>query len=235
MSVIVLCRGSFQGVTGAISVQSAMLASIFTGAQKSKKEQAEIVETSLSLINQLSMALDRSIHPMYVRAIEAEALDMIGQYELLHGDLTEVEAIKCLGYLENYRKMREEYGSVSGAAQSEARISRFKAICIRKFGAQEAFGRPESKEQVLERQQTAYQLLVENRGDVEALNVGFQAATSLQKTLRRIEAWRLLKRLIAVSNQHHGREHATTTYNIFKINCRLQDAICCIVIRGFGV
>jgi hypothetical protein len=72
---------------------SAMLASIFTGAQKSKKKQAEIVETSLSLINQLSITLDRSIHPMYVRAIEAEALDMIGQYKLLHGDLTEVEAI----------------------------------------------------------------------------------------------------------------------------------------------
>lgn len=70
-----------------------MLASIFTGAQKSKKKQAEIVETSLSLINQLSITLDRSIHPMYVRAIEAEALDMIGQYKLLHGDLTEVEAI----------------------------------------------------------------------------------------------------------------------------------------------
>jgi hypothetical protein len=49
-------------------------------------------------------------------------------------------------------------------------------MCIKKFGAQEAFGKPETEEQVLDRFQNAYQLEVEKHGEVFSTSMGTNLA-----------------------------------------------------------
>jgi hypothetical protein len=51
---------------------------------------------------------------------------------------------------------------------------------------------------------------VEKNGEVSCLVNGANLATELGKSYHTIESWRLLKILIAVSKQYHGREHNLT-------------------------
>jgi hypothetical protein len=62
------------------------------------------------------------------------------------------------------------------AVSTEAQIAQYKAKCIKKFGAQVAFGKPETQEQVLERFRTSYQMSVEKSGEVSCLILGAQLA-----------------------------------------------------------
>jgi hypothetical protein len=126
-------------------------------------------------------------------------------------DPTEDEAKKYLGYLEESKNIRESIGHAVGIAESEATIAYFKERCIERFGVQEAFGELESLEQRIERRRSAYQLMLEHcHSEAISLQAGSELATLLRSANRTIEAWRLLNRLVAISTQHHGREHGNT-------------------------
>jgi hypothetical protein len=128
----------------------------------STEKQEEIIDTTLSFIDQLSINSDPS-SSFNIELLKSTSLSMISDIRLRQEDLTEDEAKKCLGYLEEARKIRASFGDAAGVAQKEATISRFKASCIERFGAQEAFGKPESLEQRIERQRNYYHIQVENR------------------------------------------------------------------------
>jgi hypothetical protein len=83
---------------------------------------------------------------------------------------------------------------------------------IEKFGALRAFGNPETKEQVVKKQRLAYQAVVNDLGENSSLDQGIHLLKVLYKANCAVEAWRLLKRLITISQQHHGREHGTTIF-----------------------
>jgi hypothetical protein len=113
-------------------------------------------------------------------------------------------------------------------------IARFKENCIERFGAQEAFGEIESLEQRIERRRKAYQLTVEKRTEASSLTNGIHLANLLMDTNRTIETWRLMKRLIAISQQHHGREHSFTKLleqNLAEFKC---DKIL-VTLRSLGL
>jgi hypothetical protein len=138
------------------------------------------------------------------------ALNMIGRIRLRQEDLTEDEAKKCLGYLEEARKASVSSGDVLGVVKLEDTIADFKEIGIERFGDQEAFGELESMELRIERRRSTYQLIVENYDEVSSLQAGLDLAVLLSNANHIVEAWRLLKRLIAISTQYHGREHSYT-------------------------
>jgi hypothetical protein len=72
--------------------------------------------------------------------------------------------------------MSEAIGLVEMTNHNETQVAHFRAICIPKFGAHEAFGKPETKEQVLERCRVTYQMSVEKRGEVSSLTQGSNLA-----------------------------------------------------------
>jgi hypothetical protein len=104
----------------------------------------------------------------------------------------------------------EAIGDLEMIIDTETQIAYYRAICIQKVGAQEAFGKPETHEQLPERCRISYQMSVEQSGEVSSLILGSNLAIRLRKSDRTIEAWRLFKRLIAISKQHHGPEHYIT-------------------------
>jgi hypothetical protein len=54
-----------------------MLMTLTTGAQKSKERKDEIIETSLSVIHQLSVQPDPTIHPDSIDLLKAGALKLM--------------------------------------------------------------------------------------------------------------------------------------------------------------
>lgn len=96
------------------------------------------------------------------------------------------------------------------AITTEAQIAQFKAKCVERFGAQEAFGKPETQAQVLERCRASYRMSIEKHGEVASLTNGADLAMELRDLRHTIEAWRLVKRLIAISKQCHGPGHKIT-------------------------
>ena len=119
--------------------------------------------------------------------------------------LTEIEARKRLQFLYDSRKIYEANRFAEGIVTSESQIAHFRAICIgiEKFGPQEAFGKPETQEQVLERLRNAYQMAIEKEGEVSCLMEGANLALELNNAHHKIAAWRLLKKLITGSKQQH--------------------------------
>jgi hypothetical protein len=111
--------------------------------------------------------------------LEGEIFSLIGQFMLDREDLTEDEAKKGLQYLHESRKMNEAIGNLRDAIALEAKIVHFKAMCIDKFGAQEAFGKPQTQEQVLELQRISYQVAVSQKGEASpvSLTLGSNLAT----------------------------------------------------------
>jgi hypothetical protein len=114
-----------------------------------------------------------------VELIKACALQLIGQVILSWEDVTEDKAKKGMQYLDNSRKISEAFGAVEMTKAAEKQIAHYRAKCIRKFGAQEAFGTPETKEQVIERCRASYDMSVEQSGDVLSLTLGSNLATEL--------------------------------------------------------
>jgi hypothetical protein len=156
-----------------------MLGTLTSGAQVSKKRKDEIIETSLSVIHQLSMRDDPTTHPDSIELFKSTTLELIGQAMLRGEDITEDEAKQGLQYLDDSRKISKAFGAVGNANTTEILIANFRAICIQKFGAQEAFGKPETDEQVLERHRNAHQMTVEKQGEVTSLIQGANLATEL--------------------------------------------------------
>lgn len=144
---------------------------------------------------------------------------------------SEDEAKKCLGYLEERRKTKESLGEKLEVAELEVEIASFKTRCTERFGAHEAFGALETKTEMIEKSRKAYQLLLENYGEAASIQVGPDIAYILSKSQHTIEAWRLLKRLIAISQQHHGREHRNTIeIERMLANLKMQ----CVTLRSLG-
>jgi hypothetical protein len=194
-----------------LAVQFGMIRTVVSGAQKSRKRQEEIIETSLSMIDHLSMQSDRTTHEgCMILDLGSGILGMIGQFRLYQENITEDEAKEGLRYLDESRKMSESIGKVEAIIASEVTIARFKASCIERFGAQEAFGEPQTKEQLLHMQRNAYHARLEKYGEYLTLTNGTELAFSLKEAYHTIEAWRLMKRLISLSKQHHGQDHSCT-------------------------
>jgi hypothetical protein len=75
-----------------------MLESVINGGQISKERQEEIIETSLSLLNQLKLSMQsgQRNYPYNIQELISSMLCAIGQYRLNREDLTEAEAKKGL-------------------------------------------------------------------------------------------------------------------------------------------
>jgi hypothetical protein len=131
-----------------LAAQSVMLGTHSAGHRKQKNER-RIIETSISAIDQLTMPPDPTIHRV-IDIVKATVVEFIGRAMLEGDDLTEDEAKRGLLYLDGSRKISEASGAVENALRSKLHVSKFKAVCIKKFGAQEAFGKPETKERILE-------------------------------------------------------------------------------------
>ena len=65
-----------------LAVQNAMLLTVLIGAQQAKEKQEGIIETTLSIIDQLSMQSDSRIHPVLIMDLKAESFNAIGQIRL---------------------------------------------------------------------------------------------------------------------------------------------------------
>jgi hypothetical protein len=193
-----------------LEVQNQFLMAVVSGVVVSREKQEEIIDTTLSIIDHLLMHPDPTIPPFKLEYMKADSFFMISDIRLRLKDLTEDEAMKCLGYLEEARKIRASFGNSMLVTQVEDFIAFFKEVCIERFGAQEAFGEFESLEQRIERRRNAYQLVLETYGEAISLQAGLDLANLLSDAKHTVEAWRLLNRLVATSTQHHGCEHRMT-------------------------
>ena len=77
-------------------------------------------------------------------------------------------------------------------------------------GSEKEIGAGELSEQLLETKKRTFQAMMESKREVESLHQGFNYAVALKDAHHRIEAERLLKQLIRISQQFHGRDHDTT-------------------------
>jgi hypothetical protein len=212
-----------------LAVQNQFLGAVLSGAEISREKQEEIIDTTLSVIDQLSIDPDPSSSSK-IELLKATTLGSISDIRMRQEDLTEDEAMKCLGYLEEGRRIRESFGDALGVAKVETSIAYFKERCVERFGAQEAFGKP-SVEKVIERLRNTYQLMSENFGEATSLQAGVDLATLLSNANHTVESWRLSKRLLAISQQYHGREHGTT----IKIEGILANLnVQCVLLRSLG-
>jgi hypothetical protein len=214
-----------------LAVQNQWLMAVLARVELVKEKRAEIIDTTLSIIDQLSINPEASMHPHTFAHLKAAALNTICQIRLTQACLTEDEAMKCLGYLEERRKTKESLGEKLEVAELEVEIASFKTRCIERFGAHEAFGALETKTEMIEKSRKAYQLLLENYGEAVHIKVGPEIAYILSKSQHTIEAWRLLKRLVAISQQHHGREHRNTI-EIERMLANLK--VQCVTLRSLG-
>jgi hypothetical protein len=107
------------------------------------------------------MQPDPSVRLLHIELLKVDILESIGQLMLNGEELTDHRAKNGLQYLENSRKLREANGYESDACWIEAQIVLFKAQCIDRFVAREAFGSPETQEQLLQKHQNAYKIAVE--------------------------------------------------------------------------
>jgi hypothetical protein len=209
-----------------LAVQNQLVAAVgFAGVEISTEKREEIIDTTLSIIDYLSMHPDPTINQYNIERMKANNLNVIGDIRLRKEDLTEDEAKKGLRYLEDARKIRESFGDALGVLESESTIAFFRKVCIERFGAQETFGKLESLEQKIERLRNTYHMALEQLGEVASLKIGTDLASSLRRANRTIEAWRLMKRLIAIKQQYYGREHRSTKalerlLNVF--HCKIQ-------------
>jgi hypothetical protein len=117
-----------------LAVQRLLLAEIHTGAEISKEKRDEIIDTTVSIVDHLSICPDLSIEQYQLQNLMSGALNMIGKIRLSQEDLTEDEAKKYLGYLEEDRKTRESISHAMSLAEADETIAYFKARCIERFG-----------------------------------------------------------------------------------------------------
>ena len=97
-------------------VQRNFLLAVLAEVEISKEKTEEIIETSLSIIEHLSMHPDSSIRSSKFEALKTDIFSLIGEIRLKQDDLTEDEAKKCLG-CDDLKKTRESLGNAAGVAQ----------------------------------------------------------------------------------------------------------------------
>jgi hypothetical protein len=107
-------------------VQRNFLLAVLAEVEISKEKTEEIIETSLSIIEHLSMHPDSSIRSSKFEALKIDILSLIGEIRLKQDDLTEDEAKKCLGF-DDLKKTRESLGNAAGVAQLDIKIAHHKA------------------------------------------------------------------------------------------------------------
>jgi hypothetical protein len=96
-----------------------------------------------------------------------------------------------------------------GVADVETKMAYFKSIYANKFGAQ--FGKLETEEEIVNRLRVIHQNMAnDEKGSTNYLATGVNLAAGLQKACHVIEAWRMFKELITISQQIHGKDHCMT-------------------------
>ncbi|KAL3788436.1 hypothetical protein ACHAWO_007391, partial [Cyclotella atomus] len=103
-------------------VQTNFLSAVLAEVEISKGKTEEIIETSLSIIEHLSMHPDSSICSSKFEALKTDILSLIGEIRLKQDDRTEDEAKKCLSFLDDLKKTRESLGNAAGVAQLDIKI-----------------------------------------------------------------------------------------------------------------
>ena len=108
-------------------VQTNFLSAVLAEVEISKEKTEEIIETSLSIIEHLSMHPDSSICSSKFEALKTDILSLIGEIRLKQDNRTEDEAKKCLSFLDDLKKTRESLGNAAGVAQLDIKIAHHKA------------------------------------------------------------------------------------------------------------
>jgi hypothetical protein len=76
-------------------------------------------------------------------------------------------------------------------------------------------------------------VIVEEEGEVVSLDMGANLALILVQSTKRIEAWQLMKRLIATSKQHLGREHHVT--KSLETTSAICKSLIIVTLRSLGL
>jgi hypothetical protein len=176
------------------------------GTQWSESEQEEITEKCTTAIDQ-QQPQDCPFHPMIILSAIADLYEKVGTYRLAEKGLTEDEVRNRVGYLKTSNTIREKIGDADDLAQVQNAIEYFQFYCVNRTVAQEAFGEDETEEERLEQYRAAYQMYLDQCGEVRSLNQIANYAGVLNQSQCTNAAWRLLKKLIAISKQNHGRAH----------------------------
>jgi hypothetical protein len=179
------------------------------GTQWSESEQEEITEKCTTAIDQ-QRPQDCPFHPMIILSAIADLYEKVGTYRLAEKGLTEDEVRNRVGYLKTSNTIREKIGDADDLAQVQNAIEYFQFYCVNRTVAQEAFGEDETEEERLERYRAAYQMYLDQCGEVRSLNQIANYAGVLNQSQRTNAVWRLLKKLIAISKQNHGQDHVNT-------------------------
>jgi hypothetical protein len=116
-----------------------------------------------------------------------------------------------MSYLEKARYFYEGVGmDDSEDAMVDATISSYSSRCTKKWGS--GFFQAETVEKALERQRVFYESTINQHGEAKEISItqGRNYAKTLYEADHHIEAWKLLNKLIALSQKTHGGEHLHT-------------------------
>ena len=146
-----------------------------------------------------------------LQAVEAKAYNNLGHIALVEG--TKESAKTAMEYFEKYRDICEAAGWTTGVTSSEYNIACAKA----KYEG----GSDKITEEILEKFQKAYKQSVEKFGQESSATIksGIFLVTTLKKAFHRIEAERLLTKLVAICKRVHGPEHDITK----RVDSNLQN------------
>jgi hypothetical protein len=169
------------------------------------------------------------IHPADIKRLISMTYRGIGITESYRGinEQDENSAKKGIRYLERSRDLEKEMGDTTGALLLEAQISSFTSGCIKTFGP--GFGKTARAEESLENFRAIYESCIDQDGEASADSIicGMNYAIALLGCGHMIKAWRLLNKLIPLSQQIHGSEHKQTL-NLQK----LFDKVHLVVVRN---
>jgi hypothetical protein len=171
---------------------------------KQRKESEEIAHKCLLIIEQMDK------NDEYAMIIASDVYGILGNFEHCSEAGTEDSTRKAKKYYEIAKNLAERTGSRERAADLDSKIAMLKTRRAIKEGSEKEIGVGELSEQLLETKKRAFQAMMESKGEVESLHQGFNYAVALKDSHHRIVAERLLKKLIRISPQFHGRDHDTT-------------------------
>jgi hypothetical protein len=98
-------------------------------------------------MRELQLAIhDLDVHPLTVVGMYADMYAMIGMYKLNRKDASIEMAKEGFEYLERSLSLFNQLGQKQSASTVEAKITYFRPLYAKKFGDEEGFGRPVTKD-----------------------------------------------------------------------------------------
>ncbi|KAL7475987.1 hypothetical protein ACHAW6_001880 [Cyclotella cf. meneghiniana] len=171
---------------------------------KQRKESERIAHKCLSIVEQMDKRDECTT------VIASDVYGILGNFELCSEGGTEDSVRQAIKNYEIGKKLAESMGMRERAADFNSKIATLKTRFGIKDGSDKADVAGEVSEQLLETRKLAFELMMETKGEVESLHQGYNYALALKDAHYIIEAERLLRKLIIISQQFHGRDHDTT-------------------------